>query len=43
MLLVENNLNEKMAYLMFALRYFDISGFLGVVDCLQSVFHSKFR
>jgi len=27
---VENNLN-KMAYLMFALRYFDVSGFLEVV------------
>ena len=30
MLRVENNLN-KMAYLMFALRYFDVSGFLQVL------------
>jgi len=30
MLCVENNLN-KMAYIMFALPYFDVSGFLEVV------------
>ena len=30
MLLVENNFN-KMAYLMFTLGYFDVSGFLEVV------------
>ena len=30
MLRVENSLN-KMAYLVFALRYFDVSGFLEVV------------
>lgn len=31
MLLVENNLN-KMANLVFALRYFNVSGFLEVAD-----------